>query len=412
MRFQFPLVNIYAYNDDLAHLMAAEFEAMAAARTLVGAEHPLPDERAAITLYNRIWAAAMEDGFDDPSSDLVEFLEFALPNSNSPWGYRRVDDGQALAIYEPEAAVVRLVHRWYTAHDYSLRDIRDALTEMAIPTHHDTYRTFKNAEWASWDMTAVGTMLSSPVYIGQWRKADPLLNQSIIVDVPPIMKAEAFSRAQRQRAANTNKPQHATRYEYLLAHRVTCGVCGSSIRLHAKRQERDLYLYYRCPTRKCETRGFRAEDTDAALWAWLETILKKSASAQRLARAEALAWQARREEREERIYVIDLFLTEFQQRLDRLQNWLLPDNILREARLEYERELQHAVVKLTEARDRAVTDLRCHVQAHAPLEIASAPFSLRRKVVELLDVHVTIAGRNRDKSMKVVSAVGTAHINL
>lgn len=414
MNFQSRLVSILGYNADLATLVVDELKTLIGTDDLTNIDDPLVNNQVAAELYDAVWAAANEDSLDNGQSNLLLSLDLALSHNNSPWGYRRINNGQSLTIFEPEAAVVRLAHRWYTELDYSLRDIGNALTAMAIPTHHDMHRKARRGYWRTWYTTPIDTMLSSPVYIGQWHKMDTLTGEFIVVEVPPILDQAAFQAAHRQRVNNTNQPRHEMKHDYLLAQRVRCGVCGRPAGVHANRVRGNIYrLYYRCPTTKCPTRGFRAEETDTVVWRWMEETLRQPDAAELLAHAHRLKWEARAEDFHERINVIDLFLNHFNDRLEQLRNWPLPHHILRDARMEYEGEVRDAIVRLLEARQRVESDLhRHHEHVQFPLGAAAREFAIRCRVVELLDVYVEIAGRNANRTLSITSRVGSAQLNL
>lgn len=393
------LVRIVAYNDTLAHLVLSEWEDLVATS----------DQSLAAALYDRVWVAAIEEDSYNWKSNLTVMIKQAEAHPNSPYGYRRVDN--TLMLYEPEALVVRLVHMWYVQFSLSLRDIRDELTSLAIPTHHDTHGKYKTSRWGVWDMTAIDTILASEVYIGRWRTTDPMTGSPTVTPVPAILSDSEYQAAQAQRAANTNQPRHKTKYNYLLGHRLTCGMCEATIRLHAKRVNSTVYLYYRCPARGCITQGFRAEDTDEVVWSWLRNQLTHTDAERTLLKAHEQQWKARAADLEMRLNVIDHFLTDYQGQLQRLSRWPASGSFLNAALEGYEGRLHHAVHALARAREQVELEQENHASRRS-LDKSDESFSSRRRIVELLDLSAAISGRSRSKKLSVRSRIGSATLTV
>ena len=75
-------------------------------------------------------------------------------DSNAPYGFRLID--KKLAIYEPEAAVVKMIFGMYL-NGYSTKEIARELTERGILT--------KNGK-EKWRPAKITYMLSNERYVG------------------------------------------------------------------------------------------------------------------------------------------------------------------------------------------------------------------------------------------------------
>jgi site-specific DNA recombinase len=134
---------------------------------------------------------------------------------NAPFGYRLVEeDGRyTLAIYEPEANIVRSMFEWYLS-GLSTRKIANCLTEMDIPTYTDSRSKTtgfprKNRSGGAWSWGTVRNMLQNETYVGTWRygkvigrggwKKRPKAEQ-ISVSVPRIVSQAVWNAAMAVRA--------------------------------------------------------------------------------------------------------------------------------------------------------------------------------------------------------------------
>ncbi|WP_040289922.1 recombinase family protein [Alicyclobacillus hesperidum] len=164
-----------------------------------------------------------------------------MPTGIDPYGYR-YENGK-LVIVDSEAAVVRMMYRWYAYEQLSLRAIAKRLDALGVPTKT---RLSKN-----WSHATVGHILANPMYTGTWyfnrrttRKAlrlarrVPGLKRSnrrivvgwrqpsdwICIPVPRIVDsdlAEAVNARRRSRArARTAKAKR-----HLLGGYLTCSIC-------------------------------------------------------------------------------------------------------------------------------------------------------------------------------------------
>jgi hypothetical protein len=92
-----------------------------------------------------------------------------LVHSSPPYGYKieKNQEGKlSLAIYEPEAKIVRAIFDWYVNGDnekkVTIGNIAAKLTEMGVPTRQDTLKNrgdVKKRGWAEWGRSTVAKIL-------------------------------------------------------------------------------------------------------------------------------------------------------------------------------------------------------------------------------------------------------------
>ncbi len=422
------IMRLLAHHPDLQELVQEEIRNLVQAwRQEEGGASPtengefldaLPADRVdafTVQLYQNIWAAVSEEEIWQEDSPLARLAQDALPNANSPYGYRLVynNNQPTLLPHSIESAVVRLIYAWYTTADYSLRDIAQTLSAMHLPTPYDIHLKRKSSlAWGDWDMTVVHRIVSSPTYTGRWTYYDSHRQKSFTTDVPAIIAQGLFEKAQACLLANSNRPQPGLKYEYLLASRVTCGACGARIQLHVNRVGETINQYYRCPTAKCVTRGFRADETDAAVWGWVQAQIQLEPVEKEL----QAAFQSRKEktvaDTTARLSIVADYLSEYQSQLANLAQAVLPGHFLAQALGIYQERLAQAVENLVQAQDGLQKLLKEQQQVVLNLPAAAADFSTQRWVIEHIDAQIVIYGRNAGRQIQVISQLGEKRLAL
>jgi len=347
-----------------------------------------------------------------------------MTHGQSPYGYRLAEAGgkQTLEVFEPEARVIRMMFDWYTVGDgeqgpMSFRAIARRLTEMGIQTHADLRinagaRHKKKRRAGEWAVSSVSWLIRNEVYAGVWRYGKRRKDKpSIGVEVPAIVSRETWEAAQARRAQNKRDSRRNLKREYLLRRRAFCE-CGYKMIAQAKTTGGKVYLYYRCSDSigatalpACKSPHFRADHVDAVVWDWIKSFLTDPATL-----TEGL--EAQREEREkaneplrDRLAVADSLLADNRRQLERLLDLYLSGDFDKEmlterkARLEttigaLERERADLVARLdaktlTDEQIQTITDLAERVKRRLPALDES--FEARRRLIELLDVWVTLA---------------------
>lgn len=219
-----------------------------------------------------------------------------------PYGYTYTD-GKLLVI-EEEAAIVRMIYRWYTVGDDSdpenmepLVDnaITIKLSRMGIPTPHQKYAsTIRRRKPGMWQPSTVRSILVNETYAGVWhyRKSAGRhgfaslrpVSEQIPVNVTRIVSREVWQAAQEQREHNKKMSKRNAKRDYLLRRMVTCGECGYPV--SGTINVRGL-MYYRCNLRTkrltslgeaaCSQRFVRIELLDSIVWGHVMTVMNDGA---------------------------------------------------------------------------------------------------------------------------------------
>ena len=365
-------------------------------------------------LYENIWAAVLEDDAYNEESNLLTKIQLAIPNRNSPFGYRILSHhGKITLVPDPlESRIVELVYYWYLQHHFSLRDIANQLTALRLPTRATTHMyQDKKLENGSWDMTIIHSMVTSRTYIGEWQHYDAYHKQSSTISVPPIISADLYQKAQAQLRKNLNRPQHALKYPYLLPFRVTCGVCDSPIQLHAKKLPDGICQYYRCPTRKCDTRGFRSSIVDTLVWAWLVNQLENPESRRVLQEGMQNNLDLQTFDKSLQIQIVEGYLERYRKQFEQLSAVQIPNNLIHKPIQQVSAQLQSIISNL----EASLTTMKNEMPEQIPdifaLDISQTDLQLRQKIVELLDVKAVICGRNKNRKIHIYSKIGNATLN-
>lgn len=188
--------------------------------------------------------------------------------SRAAFGYRfkKVDNQSIIEIYEPEARIVRNIFDWYI-EAVPIIEIVKRLNNQNVKTP-----TGKN----KWMRYTVYAILNRETYSGAmpWNE--------YIIDVPPIISPETYSKAQGRREYNTIHNKRGRKHEYLLATRCKCQKCGSSMCGNTnvpQNPNHKPYSYYRClavvkqNSRTCDAPSFNVRAVDTVVWNWLVNLL-------------------------------------------------------------------------------------------------------------------------------------------
>jgi site-specific DNA recombinase len=224
----------------------------------------------------------------------------------APYGYRYLpkQDGVPghLVVDETEAEFVRMLYRWLTEEQMTIRQILKRLNEGPW-----TPRSGSSA----WSPSAVHHILSDPVYTGtayanRYRFVPPKKPRKparpgasentcrqprpqeewIPVPVSAIIDQRTCDLAQAQLSRNAALSfRNNTKYNYLLRCLLTCGTCGlamfgTTYRATAHNPER---RYYKCHGKdpvlaareeRCPQSAARAGELEAAVWDHVSALLR------------------------------------------------------------------------------------------------------------------------------------------
>lgn len=363
-----------------------------------------------------------------------------------PYGYSlaKVGDKFTLEIDETEARIIRLIFQWYIVGEngrtLTAHEIRARLSELGVPSPFDTQKRSgkKIKKRGEWSFSTVARILRSEVYAGIWyfkktarsgrRLTCTPKENHIPVGVPAIVSRETWNLAQRRIDQNKLGAKRNTKYEYLLARRITCGGCG--YKMGGTRAGK--FLYYYCPSanadcpRECHNpHTFRADKVDAKVWEWVRGFFED----EELLEAGIKRYRERNESEtaplRERVRVIDDLVKQREKELGEMQRdyramknsaakrtkaTLLKDiedaektlDNLEAQRAETLAALEQAT--LSEQDLRAIRDYAAEVRQG--LDIANASFPERRWLIERLSVKVTLTIEDGQRIAYVTCTLG------
>lgn len=354
-----------------------------------------------------------------------------LVHGHPPYGYRleKRDGNKRLVIDEQEARVVRLMFHWYLHGDDEGRQlticgIANRLTQLEIPTRGDKdLQVPKRRGVGKWCASTVSNILKRETYCGVWKygKKKLIRNGSsvkvvtnppetwISLSVPNIIDRETWEAAQVQSTRNKERASRNTKYQYLLSRRLICGRCGYKIHGRTRKVDDRKYQYYVCPgswdrtyAKRCDLRPFSVSKFDTAVWEWLQGFLLDPKNL----REGLEAQQATREEANrplrERAALIETRLTEYRRQMDRLVDLYLTGDFPKEMLVERKTRLEGVIASLEneQASFKAQLEERSLVDedidtieglvAKVRIGLDSADFETKRRLIELLDVELTL----------------------
>jgi site-specific DNA recombinase len=345
-----------------------------------------------------------------------------------PYGYQstRGEDGLfRLVPDESEAEIVRLIYQLYTVGDgvrgpLSLRAISKYLTALSVPTRLDGTPN-KKRERGAWNPGAVGNILSSATYAGEWYYGKAGRNGKeknpretwIALAVPALIDRATWQTAQERRRQNRDMAARNTKRPYLLRRRVTCGGCG--LKMQAITSGRG-HPYYACPTgschrddlaRTCDLPSFRADYVDHTVWTWLRDLFGDEVNlAHRLRQAQADRERELQPLRD-RLTIVDDLLAENRAQLARALDLYLSGDFDKSMLAERKNRLETTIAGLEAERSNLETLLTEQAftaeQVQTIGEMAgrvrddlaladdvSAGFEIRQRLVDLLDVQARL----------------------
>ena len=227
----------------------------------------------------------------------------------APYGYRyhkKAPDSDAFyEIVEPQASVVREIHRYYTCDHMSIGAITCRLNERAVPTSTGRSR---------WERSTVWAMLRNPAYkgkacFGKTRQMPrkcvtrPLRlrcgvasgttgghekprEEWIEIPVPAIVSEETFALAEERLEMNKIHAPRRTKTPSVVQGLVSCGKCGYALSRTSAQASARKISYYRClgsdswrhlngPV--CDSRPVRQDLLDDVVWGEVVRLLEDPA---------------------------------------------------------------------------------------------------------------------------------------
>jgi site-specific DNA recombinase len=193
-----------------------------------------------------------------------------------------------------EADVIRMIYRMAGDEGLSTIAIAHTLNALCIPTRYTRdgrevgRGKRKQATANHWSPGRVRNMLVSSTYKGvhEYGKRSKRERELIVRDVPPIVDAALWQRAQDTLSKNARFAKRNARREYLLRGMMKCGCCGltyiGTANKGARGQER---LYYKCNGKHsrgralpynhaCASKSIPALEIESAIWGDVEQFLR------------------------------------------------------------------------------------------------------------------------------------------
>jgi site-specific DNA recombinase len=233
----------------------------------------------------------------------------------------------------------------------------------------------------------------------------------IPVEVPQIIDAKTFSRAQkRKKELLRERGGHATR-NYLMKGRLTCSKCGYGIRgqfVHSRNQ------YYLCNGKRqvvklCDMPSVRGDWVDQIVWEWAKTIIE---SPENLRVGLDDAQKELKQENQalfERLGIIEEQMAHYQSQLDKLLDLYLDGEFPKEVLTERKTRLEDLLFNLGKEHNDLILHVRHVTMTDDQLEyieefcakirkgLDRADFNAKRQIIELLDIRGKIAFENGEK---------------
>ncbi len=221
-----------------------------------------------------------------------------LVGHNPAYGYRYVprvgDTNGYFVIYEPEAAIVRIIYHWVADDGYSIRRVIKELYLKGIPSPKGKPRWVKSAVervlkrtdyyGISYYNKSVAVVPKNPKTVGGYKKIKKSSRKEkpheewFAIEIPAIIEKSLYDKAQEALKANVIYNVRNKKYDYLLSGKVEC-LCG----IKRVGDSTAGHYYYRCAQRiykyplpnKCPYEGVNAEILDVMVWNRLVKLLSE-----------------------------------------------------------------------------------------------------------------------------------------
>src|SRR5215203_688095 len=167
-----------------------------------------------------------------------------------PYGYC-LDEDTRLEVVAEEAAIVREIIS-NVAEGSTLYGEAKRLNDLGVPSPGWRYGTGERKPGRSWSVNTLSNIIHQPAYSGTHEVKINGGKDRIVRDAPAIMESglqeKALSRLEENKRYSSGKEGR----KYLLAGLVKCAACGFACVGHATSSRGKKYHYYRCINRKTE----------------------------------------------------------------------------------------------------------------------------------------------------------------
>jgi site-specific DNA recombinase len=335
------------------------------------------------------------------------------------YGFRRDHERGVRVLYEPEAAIARMIFAWYLDDRLGIRTIVRRLNDLAIPapslgkvTYADPSRTPR------WGHGQVRRVLTEPAYKGEtieWRHEGLGIRPEAAWirlpegTTPAIVDLADWEGAQERIRSNKGADARNKARPYLLRGMVVCEVCGRPMRASA---ERDGYGTYRCSSREtpsgpCGGKRVPATMVETEVWEGIVTRMRDPALMVRelrkvLEEGPDRTLLADREAVQRHLATLEKQQARLMRVLRETDDALLPWDLLKRelAQIEQEKQQLHIQADKIEKRlaaQRGAIDRLTSVTTYcqrAARGIEAFDFTEKRTLLETLDVTVIANGRH------------------
>lgn len=352
------------------------------------------------------------------------YIEQGVPfvQGRVPYGYRRIGKQREAraVIFEEEAEVVRNIFRW-ADEGLSIYAITKLLRGTPAPGESRESDPRRRAP-GQWGQASAYRILRHEVYAGtdyarryeriDGRKVERPRELWVPIAVPPIVDRDLWERVQRRldEGRSMREKPHA-KYDYLLARRMRCGVCGYAFSTYPVHDNGRVLLYYRCSTQAlrkeakiihCGAPRFRADKADAAVWAAMVELLRDPQSMELTIAQEQERRQSAAVQQADHSALISKLIEEHLSELKGIAQELgrtEPQSYLAAALRERASDLERDIERLKQEQQRehrqqvtALPDIdwlrALSAQMGPVLDVAD--FTLRRRMIDILDWRFTL----------------------
>jgi site-specific DNA recombinase len=385
---------------------------------------------------------------------------YVLVGARPPYGYRvRSEPHKAwLEIDEEEARIVQLVYQWYLYGDgrngpISMLSIAAQLTEMGIPSRGDKYEhVAKKRPHAVWSGGMIKHILTNEAYIGVWhygktrmvsdgkehtRRQKPKCGlgkqmarpreEWIEVPVPSLVSTEDFLKVKERMVKNKEQSQRNIKRQYLMSRRLRCGNCGYT---YTGRTRKERNQYYRCKGREqkpyplCDMPTYRVDVIDNAVWEWVKGLLQDPENI--MDGLQGMQDETRRTHKVlyDRLDLIQEQLDDALRQQEKLVDLYLSGDFDKGMLLERKHRLETTISSLRKEQEQLSAhigtlnytdqDLVIIEQFCAQIRenLDHATFEGKRRILDLLDVHGTLAVENDERVLYLTCAIYPQPVSL
>lgn len=362
-----------------------------------------------------------------------------IGHGSPPYGYQRAGEAEDIRwdIDPVTGPIVQTIFEWHARDLLSPAEIAQRLTAQAAPTpsqHRASAAATRTHALGQWNRETVRWILRNQTYAGTfyaYRTAQPLGDEPnhrpalkvrpradwIPITVPAIVDQALFDAAQHRLDAAPQLAFRNTKREYLIGRRVRCAcgraATGATSSLSGRNTKR--YAYYSCNSRRrskeqpapdCDVPPFRADYADDVVWTWIrQELLVRDRLHKHIAKRDAE--QAKRAKAVDPATTRAARLEKLRQQRDRLNRAYVGGDMSYEEYSPAKRDLDREIG--------SVEALPAATAAYAPLSVQviesmidrisgkvdQADFSLRRFIVDHLDIHVTLCLIDDKKYLKI-----------